>query len=130
MTPEDAKLKEKWEKIDQHKTPFTFPESYSVPGTKKGNQVTLEMPDPCGFVVAYHTKPTEKALATKGKLMPETINEDRYIVKGNLTVPLQDGWTKTRQFSTVYRSDPGWCESSDGINAGNVETTTVVKLRE
>ena len=130
MTPEDAKLKEKWEKISQHKTPFTFPESYSVPGTKNGNQVTLEMPSPCGFVVAYHTRPTEKALATKEKLMPETLNENRYTVNGNLTVPLQDGWTKTRLFSMSYQGNLGWSESSGGNNAGNVETITVIKLKE
>ena len=130
MTPEDAKLKEKWEKISRQKTPFTFPESYPVPGTKKGNQVTLEMPSPCGFLVAYHTKPTGNALATKAKLMPETVNEDRYTVNGNLTVPLQDGWTKTRQFSTSYQGTLGWSESSGGNNAGNVETITVVRLKE
>ena len=97
---------------------------------KKGNQVTLEMPSPCGFLVAYHTKPTENALATKAKLMPETVNEDRYTVNGNLTVPLQDGWTKTRQFSTSYRGNLGWSESSGGNNADNVETITVVRLKE
>jgi hypothetical protein len=130
MTPEDAKLKEKWEKISQQKTPFTFPESYPVPGTKTGNQVTLEMPTPCGFVVAYHTKPTVNASATKKKLMQETINEDRYTVNGNLTVSLQDGWIKTRQFSTSFQGNLGWTESSSGSNVGNVETITVVRLKE
>jgi hypothetical protein len=130
MTPEDAKLKEKWEKISQQKTPFTFPESYPVPGTKNGNQVTLEMPTPCGFVVAYHTEPTVNASATKMKLMQETINEDRYTVNGNLTVSLQDGWIKTRQFSTSFQGNLGWTESSSGSNVGNVETITVVRLKE
>jgi len=88
------------------------------------------MPTPCGFVVAYHTKPTVNASATKKKLMQETINEDRYTVNGNLTVLLQDGWIKTRQFSTSYQGNLGWTESSSGSNVGNVETITVVRVKE
>jgi hypothetical protein len=43
---------------------------------------------------------------------------------------LQDGWIKTRQFSTSFQGNLGWTESSSGSNVGNVETITVVRLKE
>ncbi|MBK8953326.1 MAG: hypothetical protein IPM85_14715 [Chitinophagaceae bacterium] len=86
LNEEDKALKKEWSNIPKNKTPFIFPEKFSVSGIKKGTTLQIKLPANSGYTLAIVCTP-----AIKGPKKP-TKEIVRKSVDSNFTIQLKDGW--------------------------------------
>lgn len=96
---QDAALKRQWAAIMVRKTPFIFPEQFTPGAVRSGTLLSLNLPQPSGYVVGIYCKLDLAAVQAHGyKVAPgqlqETIDYQRRVFDPNtFTVHLEDGWT-------------------------------------
>jgi hypothetical protein len=97
-TPEDVELKKKWEEIEQHKTPYIFPQNFTVKGLQQGNRLSLELPKPSGYTIGIYCCLDSNEIKKRGLTMPrsqllEVLDIDRTELQTVFSILLEDGWS-------------------------------------
>lgn len=94
----DAALKKKWENIKKHKTPYIFPEKFTVRGKKTGSKLDIFLPENSGYTLGIYLKLNVVEVEKRGFKITEgarleALDIDTKGLFSIFTVTLADGWT-------------------------------------
>lgn len=139
QNPHDEALKQEWLKIEKSKTPYAFPKTYSVKGTKSGTQVDLFFPKDSGYVVAYRCDPGDDFVKEWQQkwLKKWAPNErrsqgdcDRFLFPETVRILLKDNWyTEHHYYTKYYGPNVGWKVCEEAITESWPENTDKIEVR-
>ncbi|HMB65088.1 MAG TPA: hypothetical protein VKN36_18560 [Eudoraea sp.] len=98
VTEADKALRGDWSRIKKNKTPFLFPEEFTVGGAKSGTHLRLQLPQPSGYTLQIHCRLNSAEVEKRGYTISPNEKKDataidRYVLGDNFEVQLIDGWT-------------------------------------
>lgn len=138
-TPQDKALKQEWLKIKKSKTPYAFPKTYSVKGTKSGSQVDLFFPKSSGYVVAHRCDPGDDFIREwqqkwrkKWKFHERWSHRDydRFLFPETVKILLENNWYTDYHYTTkFYGPNVGWKECPKGTPEGQAENTDQIRVK-
>jgi len=139
QNPHDEVLKQEWSKIEKGKTPYAFPPTYAVKGTKSGTQVDLSFPKDSGYVVAHRCDPDNEFIREwqqkwrkkwKTSKRWTRIDYDRFLFPETVKILLEDDWYTEYDYATnYYGPNIGWRKSGEGSTEGWPENTDQIRVK-
>ncbi len=100
----DAKLREQWLKITKHKTPYIWPENFSVEGAKAGDKLDIWWTQESGCTIGIHFSPNLEEWNRRHPNTPYTMRQEDEKEEGVIpyirllgrfhSVMLIDGWSE------------------------------------
>jgi len=139
QNPQDEALKQEWLKIEKFETPYAFPQTYSVKGTKSGTQVDLFFPKDSGYVVAHRCDPGDDFVKEwQQKWRKEwkanerwTLRDyDRFLFPETVKILLEDDWYTEYDYTTKYYGpNVGWKKCQEGTLEGQTENTDQIRVK-
>ena len=137
--PHDEALKQEYLKIKKQNTPYAFPKTYPVEGTKSGDKVNLFFPKNSGYVVAHRCEPGDKFnnewrgdWRKKWKTSERwTLRDyDRFLFPETIEILLENDWYTEYDYTTkFYGPNEGWKKCQEGTSGSQWENTDQIRVK-